>query len=183
MRGSGCGAAGVVATDEADGTRGAASTPAVDRPSSRGTSIRPGKHLAGSATVDGRRRGDKGPHAVVGMSKTTGGSGCGGSARYRDGREGFSPCKGGGHGGETGGAGAGKRYAADSDYAASECDAKWQQEDRRGFEDGVGVGADNDCEDPDSAYVTAMEQIWAEAEAWVDAEAQVTMNVLGACTL
>lgn len=32
---------------------------------------------------------------------------------------------------------------------------------------------DNDCDDPDSAYVTAMEQIWAEAEAWVDAEAQV----------
>lgn len=37
-----------------------------------------------------------------------------------------------------------------------------------------GAGADNDCEDPDSAYVTAMEQIWAEAEAWVDAEAQAS---------
>lgn len=38
------------------------------------------------------------------------------------------------------------------------------------------AGTDNDCEDADSAYVTAMEQIWAEAEAWVDAEAQVGRN-------
>lgn len=35
-------------------------------------------------------------------------------------------------------------------------------------------GGEEDCEDPDSAYVNAMEKIWAEAEAWVDAEAQVT---------
>lgn len=31
----------------------------------------------------------------------------------------------------------------------------------------------NECEDADSAYVNAMEKIWAEAEAWVDAEAKV----------
>lgn len=38
---------------------------------------------------------------------------------------------------------------------------------------GDDTGTENDCEDADSAYVNAMEEIWAEAEAWVDAEAQV----------
>lgn len=36
-----------------------------------------------------------------------------------------------------------------------------------------GGATETDCEDPDSAYVIEMERIWAEAEAWVDAEAQV----------
>lgn len=41
------------------------------------------------------------------------------------------------------------------------------------------------CDDADaeSAYVTAMEKIWAEAEAWVDAEAQVLYGTVQCCTV
>lgn len=51
--------------------------------------------------------------------------------------------------------------------------AKGQQGGGHWGEQDDDAGTENDCEDPDSAYVDAMEQIWAEAEAWVDAEAQV----------
>lgn len=44
-----------------------------------------------------------------------------------------------------------------------------------GLEDGAGT--ETECDDPDSAYVNAMEEIWAEAEAWVDAEAQVRFQL------
>lgn len=168
--GSDCGVAGMVATDEAGGRRGAR-TPAADLPSPTVTSAKPGKHLAGSCTVDGRQRRDTNPRAVVGMSKITGGNSRGGGSRHLEGREVFSPCRGGGHGEKTGGGGKGKQYASTACSVVSERDAKWQHEDKRELEDGV--GGENDCEDADSAYVTAMEQIWAEAEAWVDAEAQV----------
>ena len=49
-----------------------------------------------------------------------------------------------------------------------------EDEDEGEEQEGEGEGeGEEDCDDPDSAYVNAMEKIWAEAEAWVDAEAQV----------
>ena len=49
------------------------------------------------------------------------------------------------------------------------------EDDAAGTDD-AGVATETDCcedQDPDSAYVMEMERIWAEAEALVDAEAQV----------
>lgn len=68
----------------------------------------------------------------------------------------------------------GQRGGAES---AEEGGAKCRRSDENwGGEPDDDAGTENDCEDPDSAYVDAMEQIWAEAEAWVDAEAQVCVS-------